>query len=210
MKIEDFKNITLPMEEKKHQMNIFQQQERVSFMRVTLQNIIDVPIVLFFRTIFTAILFKYFTRNTPDGVAKAMQTAGMYGNDKEAMQIFIDNNFHMYAIYSFLIAFVLGSFYYTLLIIFCKNGTLGMRVAKILPQSSGKITFIQSTSWYFLKILYPMFTMLALVIFLLKGVNFWCIFFAVVGIAFSSSFTMVFGVNALYEKLSGVKLINKK
>jgi uncharacterized RDD family membrane protein YckC len=209
MKISDLQNYEIPTESEKHKIQIFKQKTKLPFFAKIKQTFIDFTICNLVRIILGIALFKFFARNLPTDVATKLMNAE---NNREFLIIIVTNKIHVSIIMAFILSFCLGSLYYIFMNAYSSFGTLGMKFANLQIQTKrgNKPTILQTFLWYYLKILYPVFLILAILIFLTKGMTggFWII--GLLAVLFSETFPIVFGTQPLYEKISGVKITMKK
>jgi hypothetical protein len=209
MKISELQNYEIPTESEKHKTQIFKERTKLPFFAKTKQIFIDLTICNLFRIIIGIALFKFFARNTPSDVLTKLMNAE---NNREFLIIIVTHQIHVYIIMAFIISFCLGSLYYIFMSVYSSFGTFGMKFAKfqIQTKKGNKPTVLQTFTWYYLKILYPVLLILAIIIFLIKGMTsgFWL--FGLLAVLFSETFPTVFGTQPLYEKISGVKITMKK
>jgi len=209
MKISDLQNYEIPTESEKHKIQIFKEKAKLPFIAKIKQTFIDITICNLFRIILGIALFKFLARNLPTDVITKLMNAQ---NNREFLIIIITHKIHVYIIMAFILSFCIGSLYYIFMSAYSSFGTFGMKFAKfqIQTKKGNKPTVFQTFMWYYLKILYPVFLILAIIIFLTKGMTggFWII--GLFAVLFSETFPMVFGTQPLYEKISGVKITTKK
>ncbi|MFT4967960.1 MAG: hypothetical protein ACI9CD_000977 [Candidatus Deianiraeaceae bacterium] len=212
MKISDLKNYELPTEQLSYKVNIFKNRNKLPILSTMLYNMIDLTIINSTRVIIFIVIFKLFMRSTSSTAITTMIDAYQNQNSKEILLIIIQNKIHMYALYSAIISFLTGSLYCILFMKYSSFGTLGMKFAKftIQTRTGGNPTIVSTTMWYFIKIIYPLALIMSFLTFLItRNINSVLIFFITIAIIFSNAISNVFGMQPLYEKFSGIKLIKK-
>ncbi len=211
MKISDLQNLELPQENIRGRVEIFKKRERIPILSQLKMAFVDFSIANAIRVLFGVIIFKLLMLQVSD----TFQIQAMEAHQKQDTQAFasvlIENSVHWYAIIAVLTSFFLGSMYYIAMFVYSHFGTLGMKWGKLQIQTKkgSKTSIIQAFLWYYLKILYPIFLILAVVIFLLKGLNIAFMICGILALVFSDTITAVFGIQPLYEKISGMKIIKK-
>jgi uncharacterized RDD family membrane protein YckC len=211
MKISDLQNLELPQENIQGRIEIFKKRERIPILSQLKMSFVDFSIANAIRVVLGVVIFKLLMLGTPDSFPTQVAEAQQKQDTQAFVSILIANNVHWYAIIAVLTSFFLGSMYYIAMFVYSYSSTLGMKWGKLQIQTKngGNPSVIQALTWYYMKILYPIFLMLAVVIFFLKGLNIGFVLCGILALAFSDTITVVFGIQPLYEKISGMKITKK-
>lgn len=209
MKISDFDQYEIPTESKEHHASLFRTGKKISLFKRINQSFIDFTICNLLRIIVGFGIFQFLSRNLPSDIGKQLQGAK---SNQEFLFIITTHHIHNYIFFAVLLSFIMGSLYYIIMMKKSSFGTIGMKFTKLVIQTKhgGKPTFLQTTLWYYIKIIYPICVIIAIIIFLTAGANFAFVVFALIAVIFSDSFTIVFGIQPLYEKFSSIKLTEKQ
>ena len=173
------------------------------------QKLIDATITITIRFVAFILSFKIAMKTIPQNVTdeialavtpiEKFAVASMHGIDK-------------IGIYCFIFAFCCGTLYYILMLTKCKFGTIGMKITNldITNKIGEKPTITQIIVWYHLQIIYPVCGILSLAVFAKHGINGTFAILLILAALFSNTPRIIFGISSLDEKISGVRLFEKK
>lgn len=212
MKISDLQGYELPQDSAKYKIEIFKQREKIPVFKRLKQSFIDFSIASFARFFLGFVIFKLLLLQVPADFHQKVMETQVTEDQKAFILLLVENNIHWYTLIAVVSAFFLGSIYYIAMLSFGACGTLGMKWSSLTVQTKkgNKPTVLQSFAWYYIKIMYPTFILLALIIFFVRGLNVPFIICGILAVIFSDVATTIFGFQPLYEKISGMKITVRK
>ena len=203
MKISDLKNYEVKKNDTEKFRFFNRKKPEVPFVTVATQSFLDFAICTILRIIVGVLIFKILIKDVP---IEKIQTFAK----PEEFQAFVQE-YHIisHVLTAFFAVFVLGAFYYLLLIAFTEKGTIGswiMNTRFRLPNGQ-RPKFMRVLVWYFVKALYPIFGALFFITFFYRGITIPTLILFCLTAFFSNIPSMIFGTRTFAEIVSSIAIV---